>query len=71
MLALAVYSAFGGNAGGWIMAAAAALWSAFFAYRLARQKSDVVRCDECGAERWVLRPARPASPGRQSEEPAE
>ncbi len=59
VLALAVYSAVDGNAGGWIMAAAAALWSAFFGYRLERQKFDVVRCDECGAERWVLRPSRP------------
>ncbi len=60
ILALAVYSAVSGNSGGWIMAAAATLWSAFFAYRLARQKFDVVRCDECGTERWVLKPARPA-----------
>lgn len=58
VLALAVYSAVDGNAGGWIMAAAAALWSAFFGYRLSRQKFDVLRCDECGTERWVLKATR-------------
>lgn len=59
VLALAVYSAVRGNSGGWLMAAAAALWSAFFAYRLARQKFDVLRCDECGTERWVFSATRP------------